>query len=175
MSDMNWTPGDIAKACANNNPSGLKPELHVTTEIEINTIPAATELKITGDITMAAASPPEIPLAGAFKVWGTTEEPAKYFYRAEQTGDRDSASINHILEVSLPKATAERIWAARAGCAHMVIFTDKGGIKRLMGEKGNGCSMNWSAEINETSNHQKIIFTFTAGRPLYEYTGAIPV
>lgn len=171
---MNWTPGDIAAACANDNASGLKPELHVTTEKEVATIPAATQLVVSGDITMNVADAPELPDDGAFKTWGTTLEPAKYFYRAEQRGDRDSAAIDHILEVSLPKARAARIWAARAGCAHILIFKDLQGVKRIMGEKGNGCSMTWGAEINENSNHQKIVFTFTAGRPLYEYTGAIP-
>lgn len=176
MSDINWTPGDIASACANDNAAGLKPTLYITTEKEVAAIPAATQLVVSGAITMSAADIPNgILEAGTFKKWGTTLEPAKYTYTAESGGDRDSTAIPHTLTVALPKATAARIWAARAGCSHIVIFTDKQGIRRIMGEKENGCSMTWGVTINENSNQQNIVFTFDAGRPLYEYSGAIPV
>lgn len=174
MPDINYTVGDIEARCANDNASGLKPQVYVTTEPEVQTIPAATEMTVSTAITMAAANPPSLPVAGAFKQWQLAKVLNKNTFVVEPQGDLDSASIKTTVELVIPKVTADRVWAARGGCSHILIVTDQNGNMRIVGEKSNGATPIYSEAINGDTNAIKVVFEWNSGHPPYFYTAAIP-
>lgn len=174
MADINYTVGEIEARCGNDNSNGLKPLAYVTTEAEVDTIPAAANLVVSTAPTMAAANPPSLPSAGAFKEWQLAKVLDKNSFKVESQGDLDSAILKTTVELIIPKVTANRVWAARGGCSHVLIVQDFNGQQRIVGEKGNGATPIYSEEISGSANHIKITFEWFSGHPPYFYTGAIP-
>lgn len=174
MADINYTVGDIEARCGNDNANGVKPLVYVTTEPEVDTIPAATNLVVSTAITMAAANPPSLPVAGSFKVWNISKVLDKNTFKTESVGDLDSSILKTTVELIVPKVTADRMWAARGGCSHILIVTDYNGTQYIVGEKGNGATPQYSQEISGSTNQIKLIFEWNSGHPPYVYTGAIP-
>jgi hypothetical protein len=174
MGDLNYTVGDIASRCSNDNRRGLKKLVHVTTEPEVNVIPAATELKITADITMSAAGG-DLPAAGSFKQWNLASATGKNAFRVIAEGDEDSSQLKVEVDVNIPKVTAERVWAARGGCNHILLVPDQNDQIRLVGEKGNGATpTNYTETVNDEENSIKMTFVCYMSHPPYFYEGEIP-
>lgn len=166
MADIATTVDTIAGICANGNAAGLKKELFVTTEAEIDTIPAATELVVSTNITMESG--------GLFKSWGLSNTPEKNGFLIEDVSpDGDSSLFKVTVTAVIPKLNAERIWAARGGCNHILIVQDMNGTKWLIGEKGNGCAPKYKGEITGSLNQATVVFEWYVGRPPYTYTGTI--
>lgn len=171
---MNWTVGDVASRCSNDNRSGLKPLLHVTTEPEVGTIPADTNLLITADITMSLDSGQTPAVPGTFKTWELSKVLSKNTFVTEDIGDEDSAIRQTTVVVTVPKLTADRLYALRGGCSYVIIVPDYNGALRIVGEKGNGCTMMHKHDINDSSNQAEITFKWNSGHDPYFYEGTIP-
>lgn len=174
MPDINYTVGDIEARCSNDNIAGLVPTAHVTTELEVETIPTATNLVVAGPITMSTSSGQTPAVPGTFKEWKLAKTQGKNTYNVTDEGDEDSAQMKVEVAFILPKATAERVWAARGGCSHIIVIKDKNGAQRIIGEKGNGCVPKYQEEISGATNEMKVTFTWYPSHPPYFYTGEIP-
>lgn len=170
----NITVKTIASACASNNASGLKPVLYVTTEPEVDAIPAATAELVSGDITMTAADagPPEV-LEGTFKRWDLSKVASKLIFDCVQVGDSDSGAHQTTVTVYIPKMTAARVDAMYGGCDFIILVTDMNGALRIVGAKENGATINRQQTINDGANGVTVIFTWLSAHSPYFYTGDI--
>jgi len=167
---MSGTLADITRNCATSNAKGLKGTIYIAKVEDVATIPdaGAGTHTVSTNITMDGTE--------VFHSWPISKEVDKNTYESNSEGDRDSNNFVTTLNAFIAKLDATKTYilaTSSNGCEYIVLFEDKNGLVRIIGELEDGCTL----KVNEKSadaGYEVEIRWDSALPPLY-YTGTIPV
>lgn len=164
----------IERACSN-VPAGLKLEVFVTCEDQVNTIPAATAdtSKVETAITMRAADTnvtPNIP-AGLFFKWPIYKNDHNFqCVKNEESGLYETTVTFFIIGLDADKS---HTIMNQAPDNNIVVVPDKAGNQRIVGSKSEPCTILATEQTNPRSGYAVTVSWQSSHIP-YFYTGVIP-
>jgi hypothetical protein len=144
---------DIPKFCGGVNAPGLEKYLKLTCGEEVTAIPAATDHKITGNITFRAADPAATPAvtAGQFYTWHTSKDEQEFSSEQDENGLWKTK-----FKAFIPKLTAEKsniLNSASGGEDKIVLVPDRNGNSRLIGSLSNGCMLKVKEQVSPKNGY----------------------
>ncbi|MEO7176993.1 MAG: hypothetical protein ABIV51_13820 [Saprospiraceae bacterium] len=154
---------DIEKECGP-NAGYMKPSLNIACEGNVATI---------GAVTAGAVATMTMEATEVFNTWATSQKGTMDTVGALSD---DGSTVNYTTTYTtfVKKCTGARLAALQAGAGDgkIVIGTDKNGLKWIIGEKENGCTVVVSPKINE-KNGIEVVISWEHSKLLLEYTGVI--
>lgn len=161
--------GNIEENCGGGNAAGVRTRLDFALVSHVESIAAATDHVISGNITLKAdigdASPGVANYLIASAVGGS--------YTAEPQGEAEDGDYLHTLTLVVPKMTPakQKVMNAASGKQVVASFTDRNDYTWLIGNLKEGATMAIRPASNDRNGYT-ITLTWRAGQLLYNFTGS---
>lgn len=161
----------VSEVCGT-NPGGIKPFGYFSRKVDVDTIPAATDLVVSTDITMESAK--------VFVKWDLdVNNPGKLDIETEGEGGNLSYKAMYTIKVPRNSPAVEVALQKAVGQQVIVIAPDNAGNLRILGNLEKGCFMTIKGTTGDkptTFAGKEVVFTIDGlQEPPYFYTGDVPL
>jgi hypothetical protein len=168
--------GAIEAQCDPVNAAGLNRTLWATCDDELLAIPApaANTHKVTAPITYRVANGTAVPpvTAGKFYAWKFSSEDQEYSCEQDEASGLWKTEVKIFIEKI--KAEKTQVLKGMGGENKIIVFQDKNGAKRIVGDLENGAKM----KVREQSNPKNgyvVTIMWTSAEPPLHYESTITV
>lgn len=161
----------ISEVCGA-NPGGIKPFSYVARKVDVDAIPAATDLVVSTDITMEATK--------TFVKWDLdVNNPGKLEITTEGEGGNLSYKATYTTKIPRNSPAVEAALHKGVGQQAIVIAPDNAGNLRILGNLEKGCFMTIKGDTGDkptTFAGKEVVFMIDGlTEPPYFYTGDVPL